>query len=136
MNGCAMGVDAKTNSFIPDLWLPMRDDSFDSGLVEGGPMPLPLSDGNYLYLYNSARHGFPSPDPGYDFQYVSSLRVPVSHRMGLTVDLEIVSGKIQYWCRNFGRQRSKQDLTTNQSTHFITRITMGESRFNCQCGIC
>lgn len=34
----------------------MRNDSyFDSHLVEGGPPPLPLADGNYLYIYNSAR---------------------------------------------------------------------------------
>jgi hypothetical protein len=32
-------------------------------------MPLPLSDGNYLFLYNSARSGYPSNKPGYDLQY-------------------------------------------------------------------
>lgn len=38
-------------------------------MVEGGPPPLRLSDGNLLYIYNSARKGFPSPKPGYDLQY-------------------------------------------------------------------
>jgi len=28
-----------------------------------------LSDGNYLFLYNSARSGYTSPKPGYDLQY-------------------------------------------------------------------
>ena len=42
---------------------------FDSLLVEAGPMPLLLSDGNYLFLYNSARHGYPSPKPNWDVQY-------------------------------------------------------------------
>ncbi len=28
-----------------------------------------LSDGNYLYLYNSARLGYPSPMPSYSEQY-------------------------------------------------------------------
>ena len=42
-------------NYIDDVWLPIRNDSFDSLLVEAGPMPLPLSDGNYIMLYNSAR---------------------------------------------------------------------------------
>ena len=28
-----------------------------------------LRDGNYLYIYNSARCCFPSPKPGYQYQY-------------------------------------------------------------------
>jgi predicted GH43/DUF377 family glycosyl hydrolase len=32
-------------------------------------MPLPLSDGNYFFIYNSARKGYPSVKPGFDFQY-------------------------------------------------------------------
>lgn len=32
-------------------------------------MPLRLSDGNYLFLYNSARDGYPSPRPGSTYQY-------------------------------------------------------------------
>eukprot|EP01113_Clastostelium_recurvatum_P012915 TRINITY_DN1673_c0_g1_i2.p1 TRINITY_DN1673_c0_g1~~TRINITY_DN1673_c0_g1_i2.p1 ORF type:complete len:370 (+),score=95.27 TRINITY_DN1673_c0_g1_i2:44-1111(+) len=50
-------------------FLPCRPKGFDANLVEGGPMPLPLSDGNYLYIYNSARHGFPSAKPNWDMQY-------------------------------------------------------------------
>lgn len=52
------------------LFLEVRNASyFDSGLVEAGPMPVRLSTGDYLLIYNSARHGFPSKKPGYDFQY-------------------------------------------------------------------
>lgn len=84
---------ATTNNLINytnqnGLWLNMRKDNFDSVLVEGGPMPLLLSDGNYLMLYNSARYldnffsisfknafkilfrdGYPSPKPGWTLQY-------------------------------------------------------------------
>ena len=65
---------AITNDLInyvssPNVWMPKRNDSFDSYLVEAGPMPLQLSDGNYLFIYNSARSGYPSSKPGYDLQY-------------------------------------------------------------------
>jgi len=53
----------------PGIFLPVRPDGFDSGLVEAGPMPLKLTDGNYLFIYNSAQHNHSSPKPGYDFQY-------------------------------------------------------------------
>jgi len=36
------------------VWLPTRTDSWDNLLVEAGPMPMRLSDGNYLFIYNSA----------------------------------------------------------------------------------
>lgn len=36
-----------------DLWLQTRSGQFDSEGVEAGPPPLPLSDGNYLFFYNS-----------------------------------------------------------------------------------
>jgi len=52
------------NSFIGT-----RSDSFDSALVEGGPLPLRMSDGNYLMIYNSARGGYPSDKPGWNLQY-------------------------------------------------------------------
>jgi predicted GH43/DUF377 family glycosyl hydrolase len=45
-----------------------REDHFDSALVEAGPLPLKLSDGNFLFLYNSARAGYPSPKPNWDLQ--------------------------------------------------------------------
>lgn len=39
-------------------------------LFQAGPMPLRLSDGNYLFIYNSARHNFTDPPkPDYDYQY-------------------------------------------------------------------
>jgi len=53
----------------PGLLIEKRAASFDSALVEAGPMPLQLSDGNYLFIYNSARHGYPSVKPGWDVQY-------------------------------------------------------------------
>ena len=40
----------------------MRNNSFDSMLVEAGPPPMLLSDGNYLFIYNSARQNASSPD--------------------------------------------------------------------------
>jgi len=47
-----------------------RQDSFDSELVESGPEPLQLSDGNYLFLYNSARKvSIPNPKPGWHLEY-------------------------------------------------------------------
>jgi len=52
-----------------NLLIEKRSDHFDSALVEAGPMPLPLSDGNYLFIYNSARSGYPSKKPFYDMQY-------------------------------------------------------------------
>jgi beta-1,2-mannosidase len=54
---------------IPEVWLPVRADHFDSQLVEAGPEPLRLRDGNYLMLYNSARCCLNSSKPGYQYQY-------------------------------------------------------------------
>jgi predicted GH43/DUF377 family glycosyl hydrolase len=47
-----------------------RSDFFDSALVEAGPPPLQLSDGNHIFLYNSARvSSIPNPKPGWDLEY-------------------------------------------------------------------
>ena len=55
---------------LSNVWLPVRNESyFDSYLVEAGPQPMLLSDGNYLFLYNSARCCYNSSKPGYDLQY-------------------------------------------------------------------
>lgn len=55
-----------TSSFL----LTTRPDHFDSSLVEAGPEPLKLSDNNYLFLYNSARHStIPNPKPNWSLQY-------------------------------------------------------------------
>ncbi|CAF2365920.1 unnamed protein product [Rotaria sp. Silwood2] len=52
------------------LLLRTRSDHFDSALVEAGPQPLKLSDNNYLFLYNSARHTtIPNLKPNWNFQY-------------------------------------------------------------------
>lgn len=45
-----------------------RNDHFDSILVESGPPPLKLSDGNYLFIYNSAKQ-HDNPKPGFNMQY-------------------------------------------------------------------
>ena len=37
----------------------MRADSFDSQLVEAGPPPLALANGDLLFFYNSAQVGWP-----------------------------------------------------------------------------
>lgn len=51
------------------VFLPTRPNSWDSHLVESGPPALELSDGNFLFFYNSARTGFPSQKPGFNLQY-------------------------------------------------------------------
>jgi predicted GH43/DUF377 family glycosyl hydrolase len=48
-----------------EIYLPVRAHSWDSVLVEAGPPPMALADGNLLFVYNSAQGGFPSPKPGY-----------------------------------------------------------------------
>ncbi|KAL0489939.1 hypothetical protein AKO1_005489 [Acrasis kona] len=50
--------------------LQTRKDKFDSSLVESGPPPAKLKDGNYLFLYNSGRSvSTPNPKPGWDIEY-------------------------------------------------------------------
>lgn len=44
---------------IGEVFLSPRADKFDSRLVESGPPPLQLSNGNYLFFYNSAEKGWP-----------------------------------------------------------------------------
>jgi predicted GH43/DUF377 family glycosyl hydrolase len=49
-----------------EILLSPRSDSFDSRLVESGPPPLRLTDGNYLFFYNSAQLGWPeNPETAY-----------------------------------------------------------------------
>jgi predicted GH43/DUF377 family glycosyl hydrolase len=43
------------------LVLPTRPGSFDSVLVEAGPPPLQLTDGNFLFIYNGASLAPPGP---------------------------------------------------------------------------
>lgn len=51
---------------IGEVFLEPREDHFDSKLVESGPPPLLLSDGNYIFFYNSAEKGWPEdPAAGY-----------------------------------------------------------------------
>jgi predicted GH43/DUF377 family glycosyl hydrolase len=65
----ATSTDLLTWTLQPGFLITVRNDSFDSTLVEAGPLPLTLSDGNYLFIYNSARCCFPSKKPGYQFEY-------------------------------------------------------------------
>jgi predicted GH43/DUF377 family glycosyl hydrolase len=65
----AKTYDLLTYEYNETIWLPVRKNFFDSVLVEAGPMPLKLSDGNYLFLYNSARCCFPSAKPNWELQY-------------------------------------------------------------------
>lgn len=44
---------------IGEIFLSPRADHFDSRLVESGPPPLLLSNGDYLFIYNSAEKGWP-----------------------------------------------------------------------------
>lgn len=47
---------------IGEIFLSPRADHFDSRLVESGPPPLLLTNGDYLFIYNSAEKGWPE-DP-------------------------------------------------------------------------
>jgi predicted GH43/DUF377 family glycosyl hydrolase len=47
---------------IGEIFLETRSDHFDSKLVESGPPPIKLSNGDYLFIYNSATVGWPD-DP-------------------------------------------------------------------------
>ena len=48
------------------VFLEIRDDHFDSKLVESGPPPLQLLNGDYIFFYNSATVGWPDdPDSAY-----------------------------------------------------------------------
>ncbi|KAJ3425647.1 hypothetical protein M0813_27613 [Anaeramoeba flamelloides] len=70
VNGLQLAItdDLKTFQLQDGVWLPMRESNFDSKLVEAGPPPLQLSDGNYLFIYNSAKE-HPSTKPNYSSYY-------------------------------------------------------------------
>jgi len=67
--GIATSQDGLHWNYTGDLLIQVRNDSFDSALVESGPTPLRLSTGDYLFIYNSARPGYPSVKPNWDLQY-------------------------------------------------------------------
>ena len=52
-----------------DFLSPRPNPLFDSELIEGGPHPLPLSDGNLFYLYNSDNPGPNTRKPNWNTQY-------------------------------------------------------------------
>jgi predicted GH43/DUF377 family glycosyl hydrolase len=68
--GIAKTTDLLSYTPTDDLLITPRSDHFDSELVECGPEPLRMSDGNYLFLYNSARKtDIKNPKPGWSLEY-------------------------------------------------------------------
>ncbi len=67
--GIAVSTDTVTWNDTGDLLLRIRNDSFDSELVESGPALFRLASGDFLMIYNSARRGFASVKPDWDLQY-------------------------------------------------------------------
>lgn len=65
----AYSYDLKTFKNLNSSFITIRQNYFDSWLVESGPPPLKLDDGNYIFFYNSARYVGPSPRPGYELEY-------------------------------------------------------------------
>ncbi|RYG59889.1 hypothetical protein EON64_19775, partial [archaeon] len=55
----AQSADPAVWPDVGTVILSPRADHFDSRLVESGPPPLQLSNGDYLFLYNSAQLGWP-----------------------------------------------------------------------------
>eukprot|EP01083_Nonionella_stella_P015627 43749_1 len=53
-------TDWSNNRNTSKVFIQVRENGFDNGLVESGPPPLQLSDGNYIFFYNSANKGWPN----------------------------------------------------------------------------
>ncbi|KAJ6241452.1 hypothetical protein M0813_23239 [Anaeramoeba flamelloides] len=64
----AVSSDLFSYQIQEGIWLELREGKFDSYLVEAGPLPMKLSDGNYLLIYNAAKE-HPSQKPGYNLIY-------------------------------------------------------------------
>uniref|UniRef100_A0A914P7C4 acid phosphatase n=1 Tax=Panagrolaimus davidi TaxID=227884 RepID=A0A914P7C4_9BILA len=68
--GIALGQRGKWSwGDTGDYLIKIRNDSFDSNLVESGATPLKLNTGDYLFIYNSARSGNSTVKPGWNLQY-------------------------------------------------------------------
>jgi predicted GH43/DUF377 family glycosyl hydrolase len=65
----AKSVDLKVFNNTEKILIATRPGQWDSELVESGPEPIQLEDGNYLFLYNSAVKGVPSNKPNWNLQY-------------------------------------------------------------------
>lgn len=65
----ATSLDGITWNSEPGSFLSPRPGMFDGALIEGGPHPLPLSDGNYFYLYNSDEPGPSTKKPDWSTRY-------------------------------------------------------------------
>lgn len=68
---CWKTKDLKNKEKYEDcgVLLKTRSDNLDSELVESGPAPILLSNGDYLFIYNSARKGVPSWQKDWDLEY-------------------------------------------------------------------
>uniref|UniRef100_A0A914P5W5 Arabinanase/levansucrase/invertase n=1 Tax=Panagrolaimus davidi TaxID=227884 RepID=A0A914P5W5_9BILA len=68
--GIAVGVPEKLGwNVTPKSLLKKRNGYFDSEFIESGSSPLKLKTGDYLFLYNGARTGYPSVKLDWDLQY-------------------------------------------------------------------
>ena len=61
LSPCAVTTDLVNYQTVNDSFITTRKDHFDSFLVESGPPPLQLLDGNYIYFHNSANASTVSP---------------------------------------------------------------------------
>ena len=50
----AISYDLRNFTVVNENFISPRSAMFDSKLVEAGPLPLLLSDGNYIFFHNSA----------------------------------------------------------------------------------
>ncbi len=58
-------MDLLNYDLLPDLLvLPPRPGEWDSALVESGPPPARLSNGDWFFIYNAAEDTGPSERPG------------------------------------------------------------------------
>lgn len=67
--GIATSQDGIHWDYKDEYLIKTRKDKFDSNLIESGPSPMRLSTGDYLFIYNSARNGYPSVKGNWDLQY-------------------------------------------------------------------
>jgi predicted GH43/DUF377 family glycosyl hydrolase len=62
--------DLKTYQTLGDTFITSNPGSFDQDLIEPGPQPLQLDNGNWIMLYNGAKKSLlGSPKPNYDLVY-------------------------------------------------------------------
>jgi beta-1,2-mannosidase len=67
--GIAYSDDGYTWDYHGAYLIKTRSLFFDSYLVEAGPPPVQLKSGDWLFIYNSARDGYPSVKANWTLQY-------------------------------------------------------------------